>query len=282
MEPTANQTPTFPPQVASNPSMPTTPSISPAPQSAISQPSQAPNIPTPPSDEAVVTHSNGGNKGKIIVFVAIAILILVLALGATAFLLMNNKNSNNTNQISCTDYSYTIDKDGVVSIVNNGVSAVPAQTAIVVIDSVEYPSLDYPEIAPGQSIAVGEVTVPTDGSFAWQITDPQGCSSSGEYLAEVIAQCREIIVYNEDWEEILPSQLSELLEGDVLRFVVSSTTQNGIISKTRFTINGELMPETTLLRPGTTNEYYEEYEIAEGISNIVVNAELFHSDLGWF
>jgi len=275
MEPTANQTPApFPPNTP--PSFPqATPVASPV--------AQAPSPSPAPSNEPIVTHPKSGGKGKIIIFVGIALLILVIALGATAFLLTNrNKNSSSSSQISCSEYSYSIAKDGVVSIINNGVNSIPAQEAIVFVDSIEYPSLNYTEIAAGQSMAVGEVTVPSDGSFTWQITDPLGCSSSGEYLSEVIAQCREIIAYNEDWEEILPSQLSDIVSGDVLRFVVTSTTQNGLITKARFTINGELMPETTLLRPGTTNEYYEEYEVSDEVTNLVINAELFHSDLGWF
>jgi hypothetical protein len=82
-----------------------------------------------------------------------------------------------------------------------------------------------------------------------------------------------------EWNSI--TTLSSLVAGDVVRFTVSGSSSSGSFSKARFTINGTLRPEVSMKRP-STDEFYDEYTIPEGVTTFTINAEIYHSSLGWF
>jgi hypothetical protein len=70
--------------------------------------------------------------------------------------------------------------------------------------------------------------------------------------------------------------------GTTYRLAVAGSASGGAFTMARFIINGVTQPETTQIRPGTTNEYYFDYTVPENATSISINAQLFHNSLGWF
>lgn len=95
----------------------------------------------------------------------------------------------------------------------------------------------------------------------------------------VTASCLNIQAFDAEWNSI--TNLSSLSAGDVVRFTVAGNASSGSFSKARFKINGTLRSEISVKRPGT-DEYYDEYTIPEGITTFTINAEIYHTTLGWF
>lgn len=98
---------------------------------------------------------------------------------------------------------------------------------------------------------------------------------------EISAQCLDIKVYDTDWNLLSSEELANLSQGNVIRFAAAGSANLGYFDKARFTINGLQRPEVTTQKPGT-NEFYDEYTIPEGVTTFTVNAQIHHSELGWF
>lgn len=90
------------------------------------------------------------------------------------------------------------------------------------------------------------------------------------------ANCRNITAWDTDWVSLTPSDLTLLQEGDVVRFVVAGQASSGTFDKAKFTINGTVLPETTAVRPGGTNEFYSEYTVPAGTTSFTVSAQIHH------
>ena len=95
------------------------------------------------------------------------------------------------------------------------------------------------------------------------------------------ARCLLIKAFDTNWTELSNSDLSNLTEGDVVRFTVAGSTNVGHINAARFTINGVTRPQVTQKKPGTERFYYE-YTIPGGRVQFTINAQLHHSTGGWF
>jgi hypothetical protein len=93
-------------------------------------------------------------------------------------------------------------------------------------------------------------------------------------------QCLNVLAYDTNWTQI--TDLSTLKVGDIVRLVAKGSATEGTFDKARFTINNTLRPERTQKRPGTTDEFYDEYTIPTGATTLTIKAELHHSTLGWF
>lgn len=107
------------------------------------------------------------------------------------------------------------------------------------------------------------------------------CALFERVTVSINAQCSEVKVFDTQWAQIIPADFDTLNEGDVVRFTVSGSTSEGVITKARFIINGNLSTEVTQKRPGT-NEFYYEYTIPEDSTQLSVKGEVHHSTLGWF
>lgn len=94
-------------------------------------------------------------------------------------------------------------------------------------------------------------------------------------------QCVSIKVYDMSWNLLSSQDLQELKPGDKIRFGAVFAT-DGTVDKARFTINGTLRPEVTTLKPGTSNEIYDEYTIPEGITTFKVTSQIHSTEIGWF
>ena len=148
-------------------------------------------------------------------------------------------------------------------------------------------------IADGQCLAPGEdcCSSPSYGSFdlTCHVTESRCGSGTPTPTSEpttkptlppgIECSCLTIKTFDDEWNIITnPSSLSV---DDTVRFTVSGTTNSGSIDKARFNINGTLMPEVTAKRP-STNEFFYEYIIPEGVSAFTINADLHHTTIGWF
>jgi hypothetical protein len=97
----------------------------------------------------------------------------------------------------------------------------------------------------------------------------------------ITAQCLDVKVFDTDWNRIPSSDFVNIQPGDTVRFTVGGSTTGGSITKARFTINGQLRAEVVGKRPGA-DEYYDEYTIPQSATGFTVEAQVFHSTLGWF
>jgi len=103
-----------------------------------------------------------------------------------------------------------------------------------------------------------------------------GCFPSSTSTPPPEASCRWIKVYGSNWQELTPSQLSNLHSSDRVYFVVSGSG----FDKARFRINGGSWQETTTKKP-ETEDFYISYIIPSGVTNFNIEAEVHHPTLGW-
>lgn len=99
-------------------------------------------------------------------------------------------------------------------------------------------------------------------------------------LPPIGAACHNVQAYDTNWNLLTGYDLSNLSEGDVVRFAVGGTTDSGSFDRARFTINGTQRAEVTTKRPGT-NDFYDEYTVPAGVTNFTIDAEIHHTSLGW-
>ena len=98
---------------------------------------------------------------------------------------------------------------------------------------------------------------------------------------QVKAECSEVIAYSTTWELLSNENLNQLSEGDKIRFSVFGSSSSGTFDKARFSVNSISLGETTLKKPGS-DEFYIEYAIPAGTTDFTVDAEIHHTELGWF
>lgn len=109
----------------------------------------------------------------------------------------------------------------------------------------------------------------------WMIEIPQ------EAIDPIVSQCRNIIIYDSEWNVLDSEILSLLSAGDEIKISADTTTSAGSIDQAIFTVNGEAQEPTSLKKPGT-NELYIDYIILEGTTNLDIEVQLYHSTFGWF
>lgn len=100
--------------------------------------------------------------------------------------------------------------------------------------------------------------------------------------------CLDVRAYDIEWNSLTINDLSLLSPGDSVRFSVRGNSSDNGINKARFSLNGNTPIETTKIKPGTNNEYYQEFtlpDIPEDKESLTISikAELFHPILNmWF
>jgi hypothetical protein len=94
------------------------------------------------------------------------------------------------------------------------------------------------------------------------------------------AQCLNIRAYDTEWNEIPASILPSLKAGDKVRFAVAGTASSGSFDKAKFKINGVERAEVATKKP-SSQEFYDEYTIPEGVTTFTINAQIHHTTLGW-
>ncbi|RJR28585.1 hypothetical protein C4564_05100, partial [Candidatus Microgenomates bacterium] len=192
-----------------------------------------------------------------------------------------NQQTSRTAAWDCTRYTFNVAENGDVTVLNSSGKQEAAQQVNVFIDGDLTNTFDVPALSSGDGATIGNVSVPS-GAFNWRVVGTLDCQNSGDYEGEPeIAQCQNLIVYDNNWEALSTEDLKLLVPGDTVKIAVSGTTTSGSFEAARFTINGELQEETIETRPGT-EEFYQEYVIPEDVESFTFNAELKHSGAGWF
>ncbi len=106
--------------------------------------------------------------------------------------------------------------------------------------------------------------------------------------SNITAMCLDVRAYDIEWNSLTINDLSLLSPGDSVRFSVRGNSSDNGINKARFSLNGNTPIETTKIKPGTNNEYYQEFtlpDIPEDKESLTISikAELFHPILNmWF
>jgi len=97
-----------------------------------------------------------------------------------------------------------------------------------------------------------------------------------------VAYCQNILAYNSNWTLLTNTQLTQTKAGDSLYYCVTGYAANaGTFDRARFTINSNLLPDTTLLRPGTTGDYCQAYTVPSGVYDFSILGEVHNTVLGW-
>ena len=96
-----------------------------------------------------------------------------------------------------------------------------------------------------------------------------------------LAQCRSVLAYSSNFTLLTNAQLTQTRAGDQLYYCVSGYTNLGSFDRARFTINGTLNPDTTLLRPGSTTDFCQSYRVPASTYVFNVVAKIHHRTLGW-
>jgi hypothetical protein len=107
------------------------------------------------------------------------------------------------------------------------------------------------------------------------------CVAFEEVTPSISAQCNQVNAYDINWNLLDSADLSNLEAGNTVRFAVTGSATSGEIDMAKFTVNDVDFGETSEKRV-ETDEFYFEYDIPEGVVNFEVNAQLHHSELGWF
>lgn len=225
--------------------------------------------------------------GKKIIAAILGIMIMVGAITASVFLIQNQQIKIGS-AWDCSRYKFNVSKTGVVTVQNGSRYNEPPQSAEVYINNTLVSTLSVPALSSGQGTTLGTVSVPSQQGFTWKVHGTIDCKNEGSYQAEatatptisISASCNTVIAYDKDWKQLNNQQLSQLKPGDVVRFSVGGITSSGSFDKARFTINGVQRPETTKLRPNTS-EFYDEYTIPSDVTSFEVKAQIHHNQLGW-
>lgn len=92
------------------------------------------------------------------------------------------------------------------------------------------------------------------------------------------SQCMSIKAYDTGWNVLSDSDLSNLLTGTQIKLCVASSDSP---DKAQFKINDTLEPETTLIRPNST-DFCQDYTILPTDVTISVKAKIHYPTQGWF
>ncbi len=93
--------------------------------------------------------------------------------------------------------------------------------------------------------------------------------------------CTTIKAYDPSWSALTSAQLSALSAGAQVNFCVSGSAPSGTFDKAQFTIKGVQQPETTTVRPSST-DFCQSYTILSTDTTVGVTAKIHHSTLGWY
>lgn len=233
------------------------------------------------SDGSTVTTSggSGGGRRRRVIMLVLGLFLMVGGI-ATGTYFLTRQQLQPSFAWDCTTYSFEVDKTGTVIVKNESTRDLPAQVAKVYINDQLSTEFEVPALDSGSGATLGIVPVPEDGRFSWRVEGNKDCEDTGEFKADLTAQCLNVKAFDETWEPLSQVDLSALDAKDVVRFTIAGLTSKGSFDSARFTINGELMDEVSTKRPGT-DEFYYEYEVPANVTDFVVTAELNHSELGW-
>lgn len=98
--------------------------------------------------------------------------------------------------------------------------------------------------------------------------------------APITAKCVSTTIYSPNWTPILSNEYTSLPDNSQVYFCSAGSSSGGSFDMARFTINGVLFPNTTLMRPGSS-DYCQLFTIPAGLYTTTVQGEMHHTTLGW-
>lgn len=223
--------------------------------------------------------SGGSGRRRRVLMIMIALFLMIAGI-VSGTILLQRRSFEQSFAWDCELYKFDVNDQGVVSAINGSPRNLPSQQANVYINDQLAATFDVPALDAGQGAELGVVTIPSDPNFTWRVEGTKECKTSGEFAPNKVAQCLNIKAFDENWNPLTLTDLSQLSAGDVVRFTVGGTTNSGTFDSARFTINGEQMDPVTDKRPNT-DEFYYEYTIPTKTTSFEINAELMHSEAGW-
>lgn len=163
--------------------------------------------------------------------------------------------------------------------------------AVILIDKTtgkEYPATQVIKKVRGNSLTSGyndtaeNALGPADGAIT-HMGDPSSSITLGFACPTTASapSCSGIKIYDTSWNLLSSSGLKSLSSGTVVRLAVSGNSSSGVITKAKFTVNGNERSEVTQVKSGTT-EFYDEYTIPNDTTEFNIDAKLYHSEYGWF
>ncbi len=229
------------------------------------------------------TADSGSPKKKFPKQIAAVLGIVVLLLGVVAgVVLVRSQQLNNASAWECSLYTFGLGQDGSVTVQNGSSTNQPQQEAQVYINDILIERFTVPALNAGAGTTLGSVSVPQDEPYTWKIQGTLDCQNVGSVGGNSdSAICLNVVAYDTQWNVLSASELSELNEGDTVRFAVSGTATTGTIDSARFRINSGTPVETTEKKPGS-EEFFVEYEIPASTQSFSISAQLHHNTAGWF
>ncbi|OGM18374.1 hypothetical protein A2686_04435 [Candidatus Woesebacteria bacterium RIFCSPHIGHO2_01_FULL_38_10] len=252
--------------------------------------------------ETVITSQHVPEKygGRKVIATIFGILLLIGGVAAGVYSVMNQKLTR-TDAWDCSIYEFKVSQDGVVSVKNGFHKKAPGQKADIYINGNLVKTCDVPAINPGDTVPICAVAGFEVGNFTWKVIGSEDCEDEGSHQTtptptftptptesltttptppEIGAGCHNVKAFDNNWNELTSSQLSQLKTGDSIRFTIGGTTDQGAFDKARFKINGVVRPEVSNKKPAS-DEFYDEFIIPEGTESFTVEAQINHSQLGW-
>jgi len=255
---------------------------------SVSDLNQPPPTPNPITDPTVVTSQKGKKFiSKNIIASIAAVLILVGAVVAGVLLVGQQQNFKNKAAEDLCDLA----PENCVYIETPGDSG-----------SYKVDGIALNVILTDEQVRAFDPTVTEDGCYQVEFQEDTvywnkvGTSSDcGDLLSiqvwltqlpeesetTVQSQCKQIKIYDTDWNLLSAEDLQEAEPGDKIYLAVDSSTTQGIIDQAKFSVNGVERTAVSTKKP-ESNELFDEYTVPTGKSSFNVTVQLHHSEFGWF
>lgn len=249
------------------------------PQAGVISNSQAEQ--TQPEVVTTTSSGNGGNGNKKKILAALGVVLMLFGIGAGVYA-FRSYQTGPASAWDCSLYVSSLQPNGDLVVTNGSNRDEPAAVARISINGAEVGTVNVPALSAGEGTTLQtNVSLPTNESYTWRVQIAECVNSGSNEVNTVTAECSDVVAYNEDWEVLTDTELSQMTEGDIVRFAVSGTATTGGFDRARFAINSATPEETTDKRPGS-DEFYIEYIIPADEDTFSVSAEIHHTDLGWF
>lgn len=132
---------------------------------------------------SVVNVSPQDKSGSKKFWIIVGLLVTLGTIGVATYA-VQRQSFTQSKAWNCTQYTFNVDQNGVVTVTNNSNENESEQQAEVSINDILVSTLVVPAIAQGASATLGVVSVPTDESFTWSVEGTVDCDNAGSYTVD--------------------------------------------------------------------------------------------------
>lgn len=126
------------------------------------------------------------------------------------------------------------------------------------------------------SIACGVILVQKQQYFSLK-----ALKNKKTIITNAYASCNKIRVYDKNWQLLSYNQLKLLETGEAVFLTIKCSATSGNFDMAIFTINGQ-PKEATTTKNKASDEFFLKYEIPQEVKTFKIEAQVHHSELGWF